>query len=645
MTALRRRLLRPLTVKGPRLRRATRASCVWVLTPLLIFAFAWRPVDLVPRAGSDHSWVGALQIAAHNGLSFGTQVVFTYGPLGFLANPQLWYAHLGEMSFAYLLLIRFGLVLALFAGAKRAFGVLTSALLAFSIASAVGFVTYPAEAVAFFIVAVGAILQKADAGRSIAIALAAGAFTGIEVLVKLSVGIWLMVLTAIFACTLSGRRRNYLLAAMTGFVLTLLLGWSVSGHGLGALPSYVRNGAQILIGYGPAMSIEQPGLGWEYVVVPFAVALGVWGILQMTRLHQPRQRWGIALLWVVLAFFLFKEGFVRHDSGHAVVCLGGLLGGFMAFRWSPDYRPFGLAGIAAMFIMLLAAQSSIPGQPQSLVEPFNPLSNMGFLASELHGITSELKRAQLIREGRAAIQAADRVDSRSLALLQGRTVSVYPTEIAIIWAYGLTWHPLPVLQSYSAYTPTLDEVDADALTSRRAPERILYVAGGSIDGRVLSFDEGITSRSLLCRYRTMRATQTLVVLGHSLNRCAAVRRLSVVHADWGQAVSVPRPRARMLVYVRIDGVNPRGLESVRSLLFRPHTREVVLDGAPHRLVSANAIDGLPLRAAPGVDFPGPAKLAPDAATIAVAKDGQGRTGRRPITFSFYSEFISPSGKP
>lgn len=143
-----------------------------------------------------------------------------------------------------------------------------------------------------------------------------------------------------------------------------------------------------------------------------------------------------------------------------------------------------------------------------------------------------------------------------------------------------------MLQSYSAYTPTLDKLDAEALASKRAPERILLSSGGSIDGRVLSFDEGMTSRGLLCRYEPMRATSTFVVLGRSADRCSRSVPLSAVRADWGQAVPVPSPGPGSLVYVRIGGVEVGGLEKLRSLLFKPNNREVVLDGTPHRLVAA-----------------------------------------------------------
>jgi hypothetical protein len=48
-------------------------------------------------------------MAMHDGLTFGHQVVFTFGPLGFLGVNQLWFGDLAELSFVYLVLIRLAL--------------------------------------------------------------------------------------------------------------------------------------------------------------------------------------------------------------------------------------------------------------------------------------------------------------------------------------------------------------------------------------------------------------------------------------------------------------------------------------------------------------------------------------------------------
>src|SRR5438105_2909458 len=77
---------------------------VWIAVPTGITLLAWQPLFLQPAPGLDSSSGGALQMATHNGLVFGKQVVWTYGPLGFLTITELWHGHLGELAVLYTLL-------------------------------------------------------------------------------------------------------------------------------------------------------------------------------------------------------------------------------------------------------------------------------------------------------------------------------------------------------------------------------------------------------------------------------------------------------------------------------------------------------------------------------------------------------------
>jgi hypothetical protein len=163
----------------------------------------------------------------------------------------------------------------------------------------------------------------------------------------------------------------------------------------------------------------------------------------------------------------------------------------------------------------------------------------------------------------------------------------------------------------------------------------------AIDGRVPWFDQPSTSRAILCRYRVIRRTPALAVLARGANRCSSERMQSRVKAGWGQRVSVPAPPdSRSLVFVRVSGVQPSGLERVVALLYKPTTRSVVLNGAPHRLVTGTAGDGLPLRAAPGLDYPPPYNVASGAETIALTKGSAAPSGGSPLTLTFYSVSLS-----
>ena len=95
--------------------------------------------------------------------------------------------------------------------------------------------------------------------------------------------------------------------------------------------------------------------------------------------------------------------------------------------------------------------------------------------------------------------APDRLPSEFLPHMIDKRVSAYPWEIAMIRANHLRWQPLPVIQAYSAYTPALDLLNAQALETASGPEEIL-LSLQTIDGRVPFFETPLSWRTLLSWY-------------------------------------------------------------------------------------------------------------------------------------------------
>ena len=72
-----------------------------------------------PEVGLDGSWRLGLSLAAQQGLHFGTDVVFSYGPLGFLAEPNLVYPLGVALGIVYGLLIMWSFCTATFFFIRR----------------------------------------------------------------------------------------------------------------------------------------------------------------------------------------------------------------------------------------------------------------------------------------------------------------------------------------------------------------------------------------------------------------------------------------------------------------------------------------------------------------------------------------------
>ena len=84
-------------------RVAARVGTSSVFLGALLAAASWpgTAASLAPYAGLDGSWQAAMAMAAHQHLPFGTQVIWTYGPLGFLTSGQLYYAGTAIVAFLF----------------------------------------------------------------------------------------------------------------------------------------------------------------------------------------------------------------------------------------------------------------------------------------------------------------------------------------------------------------------------------------------------------------------------------------------------------------------------------------------------------------------------------------------------------------
>jgi hypothetical protein len=105
-------------------------------------------------------------------------------------------------------------------------------------------------------------------------------------------------------------------------------------------------------------------------------------------------------------------------------------------------------------------------------------------------------------------------NTATLSLLEGHSVAVeQPAEDSVVYTYPqLRWDRELVLQAHSANTTYLDFLDAAFLASSRAPQRILYQAGWTIDDRDPYFDPPATLESMYCHYVQIAAKSFSQVL-------------------------------------------------------------------------------------------------------------------------------------
>lgn len=123
------------------------------------------------------------------------------------------------------------------------------------------------------------------------------------------------------------------------------------------------------------------------------------------------------------------------------------------------------------------------------------------------------------------------LDSEVLEIIGTSKIDVYPWEAAHIFANNLSWHPRPVFQSYITYTKALDEMNANFFDSSRAPKFIIWDkqhTGGemfSIDKRYLLNDEPLTLKKILTNYSPVISRNEYILLQRTKEKLIASETL------------------------------------------------------------------------------------------------------------------------
>jgi hypothetical protein len=377
-------------------------------------------------------------------------------------------------------------------------------------------------------------------------------------------------------------------------------------------------------GYTPGMAFEDPGRHRELVQAGLLLVVMAALVWRVTTGAPRARRAALALAWAIGAFALLKEGFVRHDSHSADFFFATAVTAAALTRGEITR----IAGAGIAVIASLWALTAFGVESSTL---FQYAGRIDGNVAEAKLLVNSAARDDLRSSARAEMISNLRMPPHVLRDLRSHTVDVEGTEQGAVWTLGLDWRPEPVFQSYAAFTPALDDLDAEFLVSPRAPERVLrlYPLIG-VDGRNSAFDAPNAFLALVCNYRETYSNGALEVLAHATNRCGPSRRLGGVTIDAGEPVRVPHGGTDELVYARIDIPRPFA-DRLRELAWKPaHIPAIVLDGTSYRFLAANASGPLLMRMPSSAGIPASVLL--DAHVNRFRLEGL----RSPLKIDFYA---------
>jgi len=552
-------------------------------------AACWPPRSVAALPGLDPSWRYLLTAAHGRHLRFGHDLVFTYGPLGWLFSPAAasWPQLVASTAVtAAVLLVGFAALRSLL---RRALppGLCHLAVLAAASLISVG----TAELLATMVVLV-ALARLADLDRPVGpVAVGvAGVVGGVALTTKFGVGELLVAVGLVLAVGSAGATaagdtgagdgaagdgaagdtaagvRSRAASRVLGWAVAVAAGfaaaWVGSGQRLGDVVGFVRGSAEIQRGYQTAMVFDAPGRSGEAVGDAVAlVALLAGCVVLLVRARGRRVRAAaLAAVAVVAVCYDLLQAYVRHDPVHdvagqsmaclvAVAFLAGTRG--LAGGGPPAGAPRGVVDAPAGRLQaVLAAVAAgaflatfLASSPETL-DTFRPPSRVSSVALDATRVAEPAAQARSVRDGWEDLHRTDPYPAPVVALLRGRTVIPVPLDITGAAAWGLHPVTLPVPQTYSAYTAYLDRLNSAALL-RAAGLPVLR----RLDSGRGSYDPMWESprfvTDLVCHYRERLLAGRFQVLVRGRQRCAlSTRVLAVVSAGAGDLVRVPRPAHR-----------------------------------------------------------------------------------------------------
>jgi hypothetical protein len=449
--------------------------------------FALIDVPQPPDGSLDGSWQAVMMESHAQHWQFGKEVIFTFGPWGFLA------AHFVPPGFLatkwiWEICSKLALAVAFVALSRRLAGPRRGLFL----------VCLPVFATLFtdtaFILFIALAVQEWLFEPETSPAIAAAALAALAFLAQVKFTYCLVAATGVGAAAWSLVWRGHwrrALGSAAGFAAAFLILWLAADQNPVRIAAFFSYSWEVAKGYSGAMGLQEAdpvflcGVG--------VMLLNVLFLAQVWRTRTDRAfRWPIALFLGATWTLAWKHGFTRAD-GHV----------------------FGFFG----FSLLMAL--ALPGRPPLFrrgdwfyVNAACCLAGMWFADAGLlrwaprllwfraTGVAQDISRPLDFSRtfATAALDIRNAASMPRLRAAVGRgTVDLIDFEQGLLLLNGLNYDPRPIFQGYSAYTPRLLSKNLGFYQSERAPEFVL-VRLGAIDGRISVEDDSLVLAEIPRRY-------------------------------------------------------------------------------------------------------------------------------------------------
>ncbi|TMU80264.1 hypothetical protein FGA82_10860 [Pseudomonas fluorescens] len=528
------------------------------LAVTLMYIVPWLPE--FPGDDLEHSWQLGMNYASAHGMSFGQDILFTFGPFSAVYTknyyPGLFGWTVAISSFIGLFLslsflrvtsknISGSIFLLVWGGL---ISVIASLYLRDALFLIVPFMTFLVIRIDFI------------EGRLSVLAVMGLVALACITLVKGTFAISSIVLLGLLFLLQAPWRIR--VAPVIIYVSTVIALWLAAGQTLPGLVSHALGILPIVSGYTDAMSTT--GSIWTVLIYIVGCLLAL--LISLGFKSIPT-----SLALAATLFFSFKGAYVRQDI-HEIIAAGMLaltscILLALWLRWSTVV-------LAAVSVLLsVVTYNNQIGLPVSVF--FGEFRSQALRS--VNSISSMLSNPESLRE--IFLSRMNGMASQNVLPRFEGTVDIYSFRQASLLAHNVNWTPRPIIQSYAAYNGILARINAEYLSRNTRPANLLFNIE-PIDGRYSAMDDGLSWPEIWANYELKdRFSSGLHFVSAAHSKAVVFEDSKIIHADLGEEIDVSAESSGLL-WANID-VKKNLLGKFVSLIFR----------APRLYIELKTIDG------------------------------------------------------
>lgn len=516
----------------------------------------------MPWESLDPSWVYGMNEAVAQGMSFGKDIVFTFGPYASIYT-KTYHPATDKLMICGSLFLAISFTIATYLNFRMTRGLLKLGLLV-----VLNTVTNNLDALFFFYPMLVGVqfyhwARSFDSKREVSTAeisltLALLIPFGLLPLIKGSALIACVAISVLLIALLA-RRGEWKICTLIIVIplVSLVIFWLLSGQPLLGITDYFVGLLPIISGYTEAMAIN--GNPIQYILY-MAAAAALAALLIRETHDSAYDKSAIVLIFLLILFLAFKAGFVRHD-GHAIISgnmilLAALLAGTLI-----NTQGYFNVLLACLVVWIYIDAAHIKTSTYSI-----KVNIKNIYVSSWAGLKQRINDPEALKRSFEA-RVAELNRRGAIPMLDG-SVDIYSYDQSYLISSGNKWSPRPILQSYSVYTAKLAELNKIHLLSENKPENIIFKVQ-PIDGRLPSLEDGASWPVLLSNYEPNSFSNGYLFLknryatGHLFEEPV---KIGSSFYSLGEQINLPSSNA--VLFVKVD-IKKSFLGAIANTLFKP----------------------------------------------------------------------------